>query len=130
VSNNGPFGIDPEDFDRALGEASEGIREAIEMVGRFVDKTNNAAGWGGVLNDLIGGARASAPKSPEKEPEQSSAGVWVVYIVEEDGTARVEQAYATEIDALRAHKNNTDPSRKVRFLPYGVTVGLLDASAD
>ena len=32
-----------------------------------------------------------------------------------------------ELEALRANKNNTDPSRKVRFLPYGIGVSVLDA---
>lgn len=42
--------------------------------------------------------------------------------------ARVEEVYATELDALRANKNNTDPARRVRFLPYGIAVSVLDDS--
>jgi hypothetical protein len=38
--------------------------------------------------------------------------------------------YASELDALRANKNNTDATRKVRFLPYGIAVSVLDASPD
>jgi hypothetical protein len=38
--------------------------------------------------------------------------------------------YAAELDALRANKNNTDPTRKVRFLPYGIAASVLDASPD
>ena len=45
---------------------------------------------------------------------------------EQDGGARVEQVYATEIDALRANQHNTDVTRKVRFLPYGIAVTALD----
>jgi hypothetical protein len=56
--------------------------------------------------------------------------VWAIYTVDADGGARVEQVYATELDALRANKNNTDPKRKVRFLPYGIAVSVLDDSAD
>ena len=59
---------------------------------------------------------------------QTRDGVWVVYSVDAAGFARVEQVYRTELDALRAHKNNTDPSRSVRFLPYGVSVGVLDTA--
>ena len=33
-----------------------------------------------------------------------------------------------ELDALRANKANTDPARKVRFLPYGIAVSVLDAT--
>lgn len=47
-----------------------------------------------------------------------------------DGGARVEQVYATELDALRANKDNTDPKRKVRFLPYGIAVSVLDDPVD
>ena len=43
-----------------------------------------------------------------------------------DGGARVEEVYASELDALRANKNNVDPTRKVRFLPYGIAVSVLD----
>ena len=42
------------------------------------------------------------------------------------GGAQVEQVYATELDALRANKHNTDGNRRVRFLPYGIAVGVLD----
>ena len=35
-----------------------------------------------------------------------------------------------ELDALRANKNNTDSSRKVRFVPYGIAVSVLDDSPD
>ena len=42
--------------------------------------------------------------------------------------AHIEQVYPTELDALRANKNNTDPARRVRFLPYGIAVSVLDAS--
>ena len=48
-----------------------------------------------------------------------------IYTVSTDGGARVEEVYATELDALRANKNNTDATRKVRFLPYGIAVSVL-----
>ncbi|MDT5143455.1 MAG: hypothetical protein QOI79_2818, partial [Mycobacterium sp.] len=35
---------------------------------------------------------------------------------------------ASELDALRANRNNTDATRKVRFLPYGIAVSVLDDS--
>ena len=52
--------------------------------------------------------------------------MWAIYTVGTDGDARVDQVYATELDALRANKNNVDPKRKVRFLPYGIAVSVLD----
>lgn len=53
--------------------------------------------------------------------------MWAIYSVHEDGGAHVEEVYATELDALRANKHNTDPERRVRFLPYGIAVSVLDA---
>jgi hypothetical protein len=50
--------------------------------------------------------------------------------VDADGGARVEQVYATELDALRANKDNVDPRRRVRFLPYGIAVSVLDGDSD
>jgi hypothetical protein len=65
-----------------------------------------------------------------REPEttgETGEGVWAIYSVHEDGGAHVEEVYATELDALRANKHNTDPERRVRFLPYGIAVSVLDA---
>jgi hypothetical protein len=56
--------------------------------------------------------------------------VWAIYTVSADGGARVEEVYATELDALRANQNNTDATRRVRFLPYGIAVSVLDADSD
>ena len=56
--------------------------------------------------------------------------MWSIYTVDEDGKAHVEEVYSTELDALRANKNNTDPTRKVRFLPYGIAVSVLDTSPE
>ena len=50
----------------------------------------------------------------------------MIYTVNGDGDAQVEQIYATEVDALRANKHNTDSNRRVRFLPYGIAVSVLD----
>ena len=49
----------------------------------------------------------------------------VAQTVTDDGAA-IDQVFATELDALRAHKDNTDPTRRVRFLPYGMSVSALD----
>ena len=56
--------------------------------------------------------------------------MWAIYTVDADGAARVEEVYASELDALRANKNNVDPKRKVRFLPYGIAVSVLDDSEE
>ena len=56
--------------------------------------------------------------------------MWAIYTVDGAGDARVEQVYATELDALRANKNNVDAKRKVRFLPYGIAVSVLDDDSE
>ncbi|MEE4021886.1 hypothetical protein V1Y59_02255 [Gordonia sp. PKS22-38] len=119
ADNNNPFGMNPEDFDRFAREASEGVRD---MVGKFLTGPGSAAGaWSTLFED--------AGRTRRREPEttgETGTGVWAVFVVSDDGGARVEQVYASELDALRANKHNTDPRRKVRFLPYGITVSALD----
>jgi hypothetical protein len=122
VSNNGPFGLDPEEFERVIREAGEGLREAFERAGRFFTTSGERAGWSALFDEL---GRRSRP-APETAGEAGD-GVWAIYTVDDNGSARVEEVYPTELDALRANKNNTDPGRKVRFLPYGIAVSVLDA---
>ena len=122
MSSNGPFGFDPEDFDRVIREAGEGLRDAV---GKVFDMTGERAGWSVLFDEFS--------RRQRREPEttgETGDGVWAIYTVDEDGGAHVEEVYATELDALRANKNNTDPARKVRFLPYGIAVSVLDASAE
>ncbi|MFW0787288.1 hypothetical protein AAFP35_22555 [Gordonia sp. CPCC 206044] len=116
--NNGPFGMDPDDFDRFAREATDGIRD---MVGKFLATPGGRGAWSSVFDD---GGRRTRPQ-PETSGE-TGAGVWAVFVVDDDGGARVEQVYAGELEALRANQRNTDPRRKVRFLPYGITVSALD----
>jgi hypothetical protein len=121
VGEYGAFGFDPEDLDRVIREGSEGLRDAFERVGKFFGGPGTRTGWSGLFDDL---SRRSRP-APETAGEAGD-GVWAIYTVDAEGGARVEQVYATELDALRANKNNTDPTRRVRFLPYGIAVGVLD----
>lgn len=118
ADNNGPFGMDPEDFDRFAREATDGLRD---MVGKFVSGQAGANAFSSMFTDT---ARRRRPE-PETTGE-TGAGVWAIFVVGDDGGARVEQVFATEIEALRTNKHNTDPRRKVRFLPYGITVSALD----
>jgi hypothetical protein len=121
MSSNGPFGFDPEDFDRVIREAGEGLRDAI---GKVFDVTGERAGWGVLFDEFS--------RRQRHEPEttgETGDGVWAIYTVDA-GKAYVEEVYATELDALRANKSNTDPTRKVRFLPYGIAVSVLDGSPD
>jgi len=121
MDDNGRFGFDPEDFDRVIRDASEGLRDAIEGVSRFFTVPGGRSGWSSVFEDLSRRTRTR----PETTGETGD-GVWAIYSVSVDGDARVEEVYATELDALRANRNNTDASRKVRFLPYGIAVSVLD----
>ncbi|SOJ52964.1 hypothetical protein MSIMFB_00469 [Mycobacterium simulans] len=125
MGDSGPFGFDPEDFDRVIREGTEGLRDVFERVGRFVTGPGGRSGWSVMFEDL---ARRSRP-APETTGEAGD-GVWAIYTVDPDGGARVEQVHATELDALRANKDNTDPKRKVRFLPYGIAVSVLDDPSD
>ncbi|KZS65951.1 hypothetical protein [Mycobacterium ostraviense] len=121
MGSNGPFGFDPDDFDRVIREGSEGLRDAFERINRFLTGPGDRSGWSMIFEDL-GRRRRPAPETAG----EAGDGVWAIYTVDADGGARVEQVYATELDALRANKDNTDPKRKVRFLPYGIAVSVLD----
>lgn len=125
MGDYGPFGFDPDEFDRVIREGSEGLRDAFERIGRFISSSGAGTGWSAIFEDL---SRRSRP-APETAGEAGD-GVWAIYTVDADGGARVEQVYATELDALRANKDNTDPKRKVRFLPYGIAVSVLDDPVD
>lgn len=119
MSTNGPFGFDPEDLDRVA-------REALEGVSRFFTTSGERAGWG-VLFDELG--RFSRPRTEPETTGEAGDGVWAIYTVDDEGGAHIEQVYPSELDALRANKNNTDPKRRVRFLPYGIAVSVLDTDA-
>ncbi|MDG4666958.1 hypothetical protein [Mycobacterium sp. 236(2023)] len=112
--SNGPFGFDPEDLDRVVREAGEGLRDAL---GR--------AGFSSLFDEFSRGTRTRA--EPETTGEAGD-GVWAIFTTDDGGGAHIEQVYPTELDALRANKNNTDPKRRVRFLPYGIAVSVLDAA--
>jgi hypothetical protein len=122
---SGKGGFDPDDFDRVIREGTEGLRDAFERISRYVGTPGGRPGWSAIFEDL---SRRSRPE-PETAGEAGD-GVWAIYMVDADGGARVEQVYANELDALRANKTNTDPMRKVRFLPYGIAVSVLDDPAD
>lgn len=124
MGNNGPFGFDPEEFDRVAREAGEGLRDAFETVGRFFNTSGENAGFGALLDEFT---RRSRPRTQPETTGEAGDGVWAIYTVDDSGGAHIEQVYPTELDALRANKSNTDATRKVRFLPYGIAVSVLDA---
>jgi hypothetical protein len=122
MENNGPFGFYPDDIDRVVREASEGLRDAF---GRFLNSSGQGAAFGGLFDEFT---RQSRPRSQPETAGEAGDGVWAIYTTDADGKAHVEQVYRNELDALRANKHNTDPTRNVRFLPYGIDVSVLDAS--
>jgi hypothetical protein len=125
VGEHGAFGFDPEDFDRMIREGSEGLRDLFERIGNFVAAPGGRAGWSAIFEDL-----SRRPRSGPETTGEAGDGVWAIYTVDGDGGARVEEVYATELDALRANKDNLDPKRKVRFLPYGIAASVLDDDSE
>jgi hypothetical protein len=121
MSNEGAFGFESEDIDRVIREASEGLRDAFDRFGRFLTVPGERSGWSLLFDNL-----ARQPRSEPETAGEAGDGVWTIYTNASDGGAHVEEVYPSELEALRANKNNTDPSRKVRFLPYGIAVSVLD----
>lgn len=114
---SGPFGFDPDDLDRVA-------REALDGISKFFVTSGERAGWAGLVNEF---ARFTKPRTEPETTGETGDGVWAIFTVNDDGGARIEQVFRTELDALRANSRNTDPTRRVRFLPYGIAVSVLDA---
>jgi hypothetical protein len=115
------FRFDPDEFERVIREGGEGLRDVFEGIGKFFGGPGARTGWSAVFEDL-----SRRPRSTPETAGEAGDGVWAIYTVDAAGGAQVEQVYPTELDALRANKNNVDPKRKVRFLPYGIAVSALD----
>ncbi|MEV6391163.1 hypothetical protein [Nocardia xishanensis] len=128
MPTNGPFGIDPEDFERALRGAGAELRDLLGKAGVYLDRVDHASV--GSLASLLGQfvqPERSRPPQPEGETTgETGSGVWAIYSVGDSGEATVDQVFPSELEALRAHRDNTDARRRVRFLPYGVPVSVLD----
>lgn len=125
MATNGPFGIDPEDFERALREAGNELRGLVGKAGGYLERVDQVGV--GSLTSLLG--QFVQQRHPEPEPAtagETGSGVWAIYTIEDDGQARVDQVFPNELEALRAHRDNTDDRRRVRFLPYGVPASVLD----
>jgi hypothetical protein len=126
MASNEPFGFDPDDLDRFFPGAGDQLRGALGQFARMLNVSGEGRGRPGTFDELGRGRRA-AP-APETTGDRGE-GVWMIFTVDADGDARVEQVFATELEALRANKHNTDSNRSVRFLPYGIPVTVLDAPA-
>lgn len=131
MSTNGPFGIDPEDIERALREAGTELRDLLGKAGVYLDRVDHAS-VGSLASFLGQFVQTERPRPPQPETTgETGSGVWAIYSIDDTGEASVDQVFPSELEALRVHRDNTDPRRRVRFLPYGVPVSVLDApSAD
>ncbi|ALG86910.1 hypothetical protein [Gordonia phthalatica] len=110
-----PNDFGPDEFDRFAREAGEGLRRLLRQA---LDNPRATASWA----DLA--ASAARPRKSEPSQEQTPTvvdaepGVWA--IVRDDDGPRVERVFDSELAALRANQGNTDPTRTVRFLEFGV----------
>ncbi|WP_067540284.1 hypothetical protein [Nocardia crassostreae] len=127
MATNGPFGIDPEEFERALREAGIEVRDLIAKAGEYLDRSS-ANPLASLLGQFIQPERTQSPKTEGPTTGETGSGVWAIYTLDDTGSARVDQVFPTELEALRAHRDNTDDRRRVRFLPYGVPASALDAT--
>ncbi|MGV9617041.1 hypothetical protein [Nocardia xishanensis] len=128
MPTNGPFGIDPEDFERALRGAGADLRDLLGKAGVYLDRVDHAS-VGSLASFLGQFVQPERPRPPQPEGEtagETGSGVWAIYSVDDNGEAAVDQVFPSELEALRAHRDNTDARRRVRFLPYGVPVSVLD----
>ncbi|MFE9789749.1 hypothetical protein ACFYO7_30675 [Nocardia salmonicida] len=129
MANTGPFGIDPEDFERALRGTGAELSDLFGKAGGYLDRIDQAGV--GALSSLLGQfVQPQRPPSTAPEGEttgETGSGVWTIYTVDDAGQARIDQVFPDELEALRAHRDNTDDRRRVRFLPYGVPVSVLDS---
>lgn len=124
MAGTGPFGFDPDEFDRIVREAGEGLREALDGLGWVFGPGAGRTGWAGLFDEF---SRAPRQRAEPRTTGDAGDGVWVIYTVDAAGAARVEQVFPGELEALRANRDNTDPARRVRFLPYGMPVSVLDS---
>lgn len=119
-----PFGIDPEEFERALREMGIEFRDFLEKAGDYIDRASTTT-LATLLGQFVQPERTRPPKPEGETTGETGSGVWVIYSIDDAGDARVEQVFPCELDALRAHRDNIDERRRVRFLPFGVPATAL-----
>ncbi len=119
-----PFGFDPEDVERFMQGLTARLRGAF---GQMSANSGERPPWAAFFEQ---GGRSARPAPEPPTTGETGDGVWVIYTAGETGNAQIEQVFPNELDALRANKHNTDGGRKVRFLPYGIAVSVLDLPED
>ncbi|WP_406269165.1 hypothetical protein OH799_25990 [Nocardia sp. NBC_00881] len=128
MPTNGPFGSDPEDFERALRGAGTELRDLLGKAGLYLDRIDHASvsSLASLLGQFVQPERPRPAKPEGETTGETGSGVWAIYSIDDAGEARVDQVFPSELEALRAHRDNTDDRRRVRFLPYGVPASVLD----
>ena len=101
MSNNGPFGFDPDDFDRMVREAGEVFATPWATV---FQQSGQRPGW----STLFDQAGRRARPEPETTGDIGD-GVWAIFIVSDEGIATVEQVYASR-DSTRCGPTSTTPT--------------------
>ena len=102
MDNNGPFGIDPEEFDRVVRETGEGLRDAF---GKLLNSSGQGAGFGMLFDQFMKpGQRTSRPRPQPETAGEAGDGVWAIYISDGDGKAHVEQVYPEAVLVDRISK--------------------------
>ncbi len=119
-----PFGIDPEEFERAMREVGIEFRDLLGKAGEYIDRAS-ASVLASLLGQFVQPERTRPPQPEGQTIGETGSGVWVIYSIDDTGEARVEQVFPSELEALRVHRDNTDERRRVRFLPYGVPATAL-----
>ncbi|WP_442944030.1 hypothetical protein OHA40_06845 [Nocardia sp. NBC_00508] len=128
TATNRPFGIDPEDFERTLRGAGTELRDLLGKAGVYLDRVDHASvsSLASLLGQFVQPERPRPPKPEGETTGETGSGVWVIYNIDDIGEASFDQVFPSELEALRAHRDNTDDRRRVRFLPYVVPASVLD----
>ena len=72
MGSNGPFGFDPEEFDRVAREAGEGLRDALDGISRFFTTSGERAPWATIFDEF---SRYTRPKTEPETTGETGDGV-------------------------------------------------------
>ena len=81
MSSNGPFGFDPEEFDRVAREAGEGLRDALDGISRFFTTSGERAPWATIFDEF---SRYTRPRNEPETTGETGDGVWTIYTVDDE----------------------------------------------
>ncbi|MET8876142.1 hypothetical protein [Nocardia sp. NPDC004604] len=95
------FGIDPEEFERALREVGIEFRDLLGKAGEYIDRTSVST-LVSLLGQFVQPERMRPPKPEGETTGETGSGVWVIYSIDDASEARVEQVFPSELETLRA----------------------------